>query len=147
MDSATKIKALAKHLEVDSEHIFEEDYGDEKIFGYGNQQYLVVTEEEREKVIKDDIKGSLWAFNADFILNHTKIDSNERIVKAFKRVQEELCEDANDIVEALIEDIDEFIEDAIEADGYGHFLARYDGEEIELDVEDGEEDLYAYRVN
>jgi hypothetical protein len=45
--------------------------------------------------------------------------------------QEAKCEDANETIAALITDIDEFIEDAICADGRGHFLNGYDGEEYE----------------
>lgn len=39
-------------------------------------------------------------------------------------------------------DVDKIVEEAIEWDGVAHFIARYDGEEIEL-----ENDMYAYRVN
>lgn len=39
-------------------------------------------------------------------------------------------------------DIDKIVDEAIRLDGRGHFLASYDGKEIELD-----DDLYAYRIN
>lgn len=39
-------------------------------------------------------------------------------------------------------DVDKIAEEAIDWDGVAHFIARYDGEEIEL-----EDDMYAYRVN
>jgi hypothetical protein len=56
-------------------------------------------------------------------------------------MQSELCESANAIVKAIISDIDEFIQDAIDSDGRGHFINSYDGEENEH----GE--YYIYRTN
>lgn len=56
-------------------------------------------------------------------------------------MQAELCEDANEIVKAMIgNNISLFLENAIKADGRGHFLSRYDGEEIQL-----KGGLYAYK--
>jgi hypothetical protein len=56
-------------------------------------------------------------------------------------MQGKLCESARPIVEALIEDMDHFVSDAICADGRGHFLSQYDGEENE------EGEFYIYRTN
>jgi hypothetical protein len=56
-------------------------------------------------------------------------------------MQGELCESANPIIEALIEDMDHFVSDAISSDGRGHFISRYDGEENE------EGEFYIYRTN
>ena len=50
-------------------------------------------------------------------------------------------EDGNQELLRLIDDIDEFVEDAIRADGRGHFLSSYDGDENE------EGDYYIYRTN
>ena len=55
-------------------------------------------------------------------------------------------EDANDALTALIEagsGMEDFIDAAINADGRGHFLASYDGEEIESDCRN----VFAYRIN
>jgi hypothetical protein len=43
----------------------------------------------------------------------------------------------------MIKDMDDFVDDAIGADGRGHFLSHYDGNE----VEDRESGLYIYRTN
>jgi hypothetical protein len=43
----------------------------------------------------------------------------------------------------MIDDLDHFIEDAIRADGRGHFLSRYNGEENEETV--GGVTYYIYR--
>ncbi len=83
----------------------------------------------------------MWAFNAEFIASHCKTNLDTKAVDALRGMQSELCEDANPLVEALIEDLDHFIKDAIAADGRGHFLAGYDFEENEQD------EYYIYRVN
>ena len=48
----------------------------------------------------------------------------------------------NYAIENDLFDMDTIVEECIDVDGIAHFIARYDGEEIEL--EDG---LYAYRTN
>jgi hypothetical protein len=53
----------------------------------------------------------------------------------------EKCESGNSAMLGLIQDHDAFVEDAISADGRGHFLSNYDGEE----VKQGE--YFIYRVN
>jgi hypothetical protein len=139
MMNQEKVNALANFLGCEVEEITE-GYA-ENLYEYGNEEYLVLTEEEAEDRAKTDILDSLWAFNTDFILEHTNIDWNDRIEKAMKKMQEELCEDANEIVKAMITDFDQFVQDAIDADGRGHFLAGYDGEENE------EGKYFIYRTN
>ena len=56
-------------------------------------------------------------------------------------MQSSLCESANDIVAAMVDDVEEFCNDAIIADGRGHFISWYDGEEIET------ENFFIYRIN
>lgn len=110
-------------------------------------EYLVLTDKEADEKTADYIKDSLWAFNADFILKHTAVyeETTDRedaeIIKALQMVQGSICESANALVRALIVDIDAFIEDAVDADGRGHFLASYDGEENESG------NFYIYRTN
>lgn len=136
-----KIKALANFLEVEEDEINQSSYN-ENLFKCGSQEYLVCTNKEANQEAKDYILESLWAFNTDFILDHSKIKNyNDEIKKVFKKMQEKLCEDANGIIKAIIEDLYEFIEDAISADGRGNFLSGYDGEENE------EGQFYIYRIN
>lgn len=108
----------------------------------GNE-YKVLTDEEADAdaEAEDYIKDSLWAFDTEFIFNHTNIKAEEQIIKAFWKMQEALCENANPLVEALIGDIDQFVYDAIETDGRGHFISSYDGEEHECG------NFYIYRTN
>lgn len=110
----------------------------------GNE-YKVLTDEEADAEAKEYIEDSLWAFNADFIFEHSKIAASEyeynEIIKAFRKMQETLCESANALVKALIKDIDDFVQAAVEADGRGHFISSWDGEEHE------HENFYIYRTN
>ena len=108
-----------------------------------NNDYLVLTDKESNKKCTEYIKDSLWAFNASFIIEHSKLPYES--LEMIKSFQEQKCEGANDTIEALIDDIDEFIEDAIRADGRGHYLDRYSGDESEETVEN--ETFYIYRQN
>ncbi len=141
-----KLQALAKFLEVPAEEITEGVCYDNSL-SYGGAEYMVLTEEQADERAKEEILNSLWAFNADFIIQHCKnyddMDCYEfnSAVESLRHAQEECCENANGLVFALIDDIDEFVEDAIMADGRGHFISYYDGEENE------EGDFYIYRVD
>ena len=137
-------KMLAKFLGCKPNEI-EYDKHDFNSYSYGRQEYLVVLDSVADILAKDAILDSLWAFNASFIVDHTRepIDMKAYDVtcKALQKMQGELCEDANTIVRALIDDLDEFVDDAIQADGRGHFLAGYDFEENE------EGKYFIYRTN
>ena len=141
-----KIKALANFLEVSEDEIETSNYYDNG-FSYGNQEYLVLTDKEADEKAEEEITESLWAFNADFIIRHTStyedMDTYEfqAAVKALRGAQESECENLNPLVKALIEDMDDFVEDAIMSDGRGHFISRYDGYENE------ENGFYIYRVD
>ena len=131
-----KIEALKEFLkneykeEIKAEEITTATYNT-SIFYYYNQEYLVLTDEEAEEEAKKEIKNTLWAFNSDFIIEHSKIEYNQRVVEILRKMQGELCEDCQEFIEALIKDLDEFCEDALDADGRGHFLSYYDGAENE----------------
>ena len=141
-----KAKALAEFLEVSTEELTEGKCYDNSIC-YDNQEYLVLTDDEADQRAKEEILESLWAFNADFIIQHCKnyTDMNQweynSAVESLRHAQENCCENANGLVFALIDDIDEFVDDAIIADGRGHFISHYDGEENEVG------DFYIYRVD
>lgn len=138
-----RVQALAKYLDTSPEEI-EEAYGDNS-YSYGRQEYLVLTDAEADEACAERIRESLWAFNTNFIASHTSPRLNGKAREALSKMQEKLCEDANDLVEALISDMDTFIADAIGADGRGHFLAQYDGDENEEKV--GDARFYLYRTN
>jgi hypothetical protein len=97
-------------------------------------EYLILTDEEADEKAEEYILNSLWAFNSEFIIRHTDLpwDAQEMI----QAYQEDRCESANEPIKALINDLDEFIEDAILSDGRGHFINSYDGEETEIQFND-----------
>ena len=140
----TRIQALANYLEVEAEEITEGYY--DKGCSCGGAEYLVLTDEEANDRAAEEVKNSLWAFRASFIIEHCKnyeemtTDEYNSAVESLEEAQSRCCESANGLVKALIDDMDEFVEDAINADGRGHFLAQYDGNENEQD------DFYIYRV-
>ncbi len=94
-------------------------------------EFFVANEKEANTLAAESIKEKLWAFEADFICEHSAAltKAGGRAENSVREMQRMLCEDAQPIIEALIDDLDTFIEDAIEADGRGHFIADYDGEE------------------
>jgi transcriptional regulator with XRE-family HTH domain len=142
-----KAQALAKFLEISIEDLeIPEDTELPFVVLDTGANYAVLTEEQADARAKEEILESLWAFNADFVISHCKnyndMDQWEfnSAVESLRHAQENCCENANGLVRALIADIDEFVEDAIDADGRGHFIAYYDG------VENEQDGYYIYRV-
>jgi len=115
--------------------LVEEDYTDI------DDDYGVYTDEEAGEAAKEYIKDSIWAFNASFIVDHSKLPYEAK--EMIENFQTTKREDANDTILALIDDFDEFVSDAISADGRGHFLSTYDGKENEEMVNG--ETYYIYR--
>ena len=129
-----KIKALAEYLGKSPENL--RDNGDHYIQVVDGFEYLVLTEGEADQEVQAYIEDSLWAFNAEFILNICGLDSNSNVIDSFRKMQEGTCEGCNDFIRALVDGtcgIEEFAEQAILADGRGHFLSSYDGKEGEQD--------------
>lgn len=130
----TKQLTLAKHLklsvdEIDDIQFMEDESGNEpEEFTWGEDSYLVLTDEEASEKCEEYIKDNLWSFKATFLQEYVSLDK-----KSLNNILE-LCENANPIIEKLIgEKLDEFVESAIKYDGRGHFLSPYDGEEHEED--------------
>ena len=96
------------------------------------------------KAVKQYINDNAWTFSPEFIASHTKGGVSNGMIKAITALQE-ACESCNEDVKSLIEDIDNFIEDAVSSDGRGMFLSPYDSNEQEI-VIDGVY-YYAYRLN
>lgn len=134
-----KIETLADFLEVSKEeaqNLIE------------NESYLVLTDEEAQTRAVEEIRESLWAFNANFILDHNERAAGldcyeyEAAKKALEDAQGSSCESLNGFIYAFIDDFDEFAEDAINADGRGHFISFYDGKEHETN-----NGLFIYRLD
>lgn len=137
-------KSFEEYLQSYGEEVEEVDDEGEK----GN--YLVLTDEEATGRAYNDIKQCLWAFNAEFLSGYTNLPSS-----IFTALQPQ-CENANEAVEALIEsagDIEGFCEEAIRADGRGHFMSSYDGNEDEEEVniwgdnDNANPTFFVYRMN
>lgn len=121
-----------------------------------SENYMVLTDEEADEKAKLYIEDSLWAFNAEFIIGECGLDFTG--VDSLRKMQQDTCEGANDFIRSLIDrctDINSFVESAIIADGRGHFMSSYDGNEKEETVngitceETGEDSttFYIYRTN
>ncbi len=129
----TKIDALAMHLGVDKNDI-NIDGDDVFLASRGKtQRWMVLTDDDADATVREQILNSLWAFNAEFIAAHTRDGLSPGAITALKEMQGMACEDANDIVGAMIVDMDRFVRDAVMTDGRGHFISDYDGAEVELD--------------
>ena len=129
-----KIKALADFLGKSVETL--RDNGDNYFQVVDGYEYLVLTDGEADEKAQEYIEDSLWAFNAEFILETCGLDSGSNVIESLRKMQEDSCEDCNDFIRALIDGtcgIDAFVEEAILADGRGHFLITYDGKEGEQD--------------
>jgi hypothetical protein len=134
----TKQEALAAHLSVELADI-EEGYND-NTFQHGSREYLVLTAVETYDQSHEQAKDLLWAFTPSHLAQYMglDVDDAETILKPLQ----EKCEGAQDAVVALLRDrVDECVSDAIAADGRGHFLSGYDGEEHEAGG------YYIYRTN
>jgi hypothetical protein len=140
-------QAAAQVMGCEPEELHEETYDHYglKVFSCHGLEYAIGTDEECDKAATDYIKQSLWTFNPNFIIDHSKLEYSSDIQKCIKEMQSKLCESANELVRALIEDMDTFVEDAISSDGRGMFLSPYDSNEQEI-VIDGAY-YYAYRLN
>ena len=140
-ETALKIAELAEHLGCDADEIKVSSWND-LIFEYGDQEYLVLTDEEADEHVENYILDDLWAFRAEFIIDECDLDLV--CTDSLRKMQETCYEGCNELIRALIDStcgIDTFIYDAIACDGRGHFLASYDGHENET------QHFYIYRMN
>jgi len=134
-DDWEKAAAIAKYSDTDILDI-EEITSD--AFEVNGREYRVLTDEEADGAAADYIRESVWAFNAAFLSQFTGMPA-----AMFEAVQDQ-CEGANDAILKCIEragGIKAFAQAAIRADGRGHFLSPYDGEEVAF------EGYFIYRQN
>lgn len=140
----TAVELLAKWLGEDAENISEARFDTWGLttLEVGNDTYAVGTDEECDAACLDYVKETVWAFKASFILGECELPlALEDAIRAF---QEKECESANDALLKLVEKtcgIDRFYQCAVGLDGRGHFLASYDGDEIDLG-----NGFFAYRI-
>lgn len=109
---------------------------------FTGREFSVMTEEAREEQITEYIKDTLFAFKPSFLAGETDLPE-----EVFQTLCEK-CEPGNEPILKLIEKtcgIKSFVDSAVGADGYGHFLNHYDGEEHEIEVNGVT--YYVYRNN
>ena len=148
--------ALAKHIGIlgrmNRENIcgcVSYEWGGGEVEDYGNDdgdfnEYRVLTDEEADELAYDYIMETLWAFNPSFLAGETGIN-----IEVFEALAENgKCESNNDAVASLIKSscgLQVFVDSAVSADGRGHFISSYDGNEYEVKV--GRKTFYIYKVN
>ena len=141
MTHSIKAQALAQYLHdqnMDDTDITEilEQYDNEQEFTANGEDLLILDEHEADTRFTDYILDSLWAFRAEFIADHVhkdRIDDYSDLIRSIQQIQEQ-CEGANSAIKAMIDDLEDFVHDAISADGRGHFLSSYDGNEYEASI-------------
>lgn len=117
------VRALCSHLNITPDYVTE---AGTKAFVAGGTQYLVLSDDEATLQAYAHIRDSVWAFRPEFLAKYVPMP-----VKAIQKLQE-LCEDANPALLAMLDQagkFKQFADDAIAADGRGHFLSNYDGKE------------------
>jgi len=143
-DMIPQVRALCAFLDCHPDELSKErhDHYGMPVFSYGRAEYAIASDSEADSAAFDYVKGSAWAFNASFILSECELP--DELDEAIKAMQEKQCEGANDAILAMIEKcttLESFVQSAISADGRGHFLSSYDGEENE------EGEFFIYRTN
>lgn len=127
------------------------DYGDSYPQEWRDETgHIICTDEEADEMAYDYIMETLWAFTPSFLAGETGID-----IEVFEALAENgKCESNNDAIESLIRatqpnpnqhPLQEFVDSAVAADGRGHFISTYDGEEHEVKV--GDKTFYIYRLD
>jgi hypothetical protein len=136
MDSdELRIHAYADYSGVDVEDI-EEDYDETRFHSHqqGGATALVLTDEEADEAAYEYIADSLWAFNPSFLASET--DLPKEVFQAI--ADNDKHESNNEAIRAIIDatcGFESFAGAAISADGRGHFLAAYDGDENSHEIE------------
>lgn len=142
-EDAEKVQALCEHLDCEPGELSKESYDcyGLDVYSFRSQEYAIGTDAGADKAVTENIQGSIWAFNPSFIVSMCGLP--EQLEEGIKAMQEK-CESANDALLALVEKqcgLPLFVEHAVMADGRGHSLSSYDGEENEV----GE--FFIYRIN
>ena len=136
----TTAEILADHLDCSPDELrpAKYDHYGLEVFELGSHEYAIGDDAAADSAAKEYIVGSVWAFNASFLAGETDLPQ-----EVFEAMQVK-CEGANEPILMLIEKtcgLASFVQSAISADGRGHFLSSYDGEENEQDG------LFIYRIN
>ena len=128
LGQSDNVRALANYLQVkysEAENLIDEGV------------YEVLDEYAIMEKARDGIIQTLWAFRYEFLSDNCPIIA--KINKdAWENMVNSLGESINDAIYDMIEatsDFWVFVDEAIAADGLGHFTNSYDGTVIESDTE------------
>lgn len=142
MNRQEKLQAIANYLEVDPSYFEEEGYDPNEFESKEyNESYVVLTEEEAREYAKRDIESVFDELGLDaFTPRFQEWILNNAVEGDFFFGED----DFNDAVkEGRVDiDMDKVVDKCISRDGIAHFVAIYDGKEIDLG-----NGLYAYRVD
>lgn len=139
-----KASALAAYLGIAADEVTRQlcdTYG-MTTFDADGGEYAIATDGEADEAAEIAIKDSAWAFRASWLAEQTELPQ-----ECFEAMQGK-CEGCNDAVLKLIDKtcgMESFVQSAVSADGRGHFLSGYDGDEAEF-THAGER-FYIYRTN
>ena len=140
-ESIAHVRALCAHLDCQPDDVTLErgDHYGLSLYSAPGGEYAIGTDSEADSAVAHNIADSVWAFNASFLALYTGLPE-----EMFSGMQDK-CEDANDAFTTCVKRAEGglagFVEKAVSADGRGHFLSGYDGEENE------EGEFYIYRTN
>ena len=136
--------ALAGWLGIERDEITEarsDCYG-LTVLEVGQDSYAVGDDSQAYEACKEYLKEAVWSFNGNFIAEVCGLPVE--LGEVFSGYTHKECEGANPALLALVKrtcGFDSFVSRVVGDCGRGHFLAGYDGDEIDLG--DG---LYAYRI-
>jgi len=119
------------------------------VYRFNGEEYALADDDDAaDEAAAEAIMESLWAFETRFIARHCPVALDDNCIKALTEMQGKLCESCSPIIQALLGDnLDSFIDDAIEADGRGRFLSSQNGEEHDgQDIYPGWDGKLAYRI-
>jgi hypothetical protein len=107
---------------------------------FDDGDWVLLDDDGANDMVKDYIRESLWAFNPEFLAGETGLS-----VEVFRAIQaNDQCESNNEAIEAMVQatcGVQSLVDSAISADGRGHFLSSYDGNEYEVGG------YFLYRMN
>lgn len=174
VDYEDKILALAQFLDIDPEDVGQPSWGGYEAEG-GEYEVLTDSEADdfARQYIEDSVWAfNTWflinhidiedvnryfGFSSSYYdedeEEDIEIDDEEEVFyihmgmgfEEWLEQEQQKAESSNDTIQNLIGDFDAFVDDAISADGRGHFISFYDGEENEEEVNGT--DYYIYRTN
>ncbi len=141
IDTAGAVRALCAHLDCQPDEIRLTPWQHYGMPNYAcpGGEYAIGNDAEADSAVAGYVRDSIWAFNASFLASFTGLPE-----EMFSGMQDK-CEGANDAFLTCVEradgGLDAFVAEAVSADGRGHFLSGYDGEENE------EGEFFIYRTN